>query len=191
MPLDEAALARGCGGTLERADQLCRRELGRFKEAAASGAPVTVGCTQEAPAFAEAASEIGAADRIAYANIRENAGWSKDAALAGPKMAALLAAAAIKTPPVPLVSLESKGVALVYGRDETAVSAARRMSEHLDVTVLLTRPEDIAPPQTSDFPIVQGTIVSATGHLGAFSLRVDDYALPSPASAPTFRAAPR
>src|SRR5205814_1603227 len=45
-----------------------------------------------------------------------------------------------------------------------------------------TRPEDIAPPQTSDFPIVQGTIVSATGHLGAFSLRVDDYALPSPAS---------
>jgi ferredoxin len=182
MPLDEAALARGCGGTLQRADQLCRRELDRFKEAAASGAPVTVGCTQEAPAFAEAASEIGAADRIAYANIRENAGWSKDAALAGPKMAALLAAAAIETPPVPLVSLESKGVALVYGRDETAVSAARRMSEHLDVTVLLTRAEDIAPPQTSDFPIVQGTIVGATGHLGAFSLRVDDYALPSPAS---------
>src|SRR5207248_3135555 len=47
---------------------------------------------------------------------------------------------------------------------------------------LLTRPEEIAPPEVGDFPIAQGTIVGATGHLGAFSLRVDDYALPSPAS---------
>src|SRR5436305_1088302 len=182
MPLDEAALARGCGGKLDRADQLCRRELDRFKAAAASGAPVTVGCTQEAPAFIEAAGEIGAADRIAFANIRENAGWSNDAVRAGPKTAALLAAAAVETRPVPLVSFESKGVALVYGRDETAIAAARRLAEHLDVTVLLTRSAEIAPPAVGEFPIVQGTIVGATGHLGAFNLRVDDYALPSPAS---------
>src|SRR4051812_2760873 len=182
MPLDDAALARGCGGKLDRADQLCRRELDRFKAAAASGAPVTVGCTQEAPAFIEAAGEIGAADRIAFANIRENAGWSNDAVRAGPKTAALLAAAAVETRPVPLVSFESKGDALVYGRDETAIAAARRLAEHLDVTVLLTRSAEIAPPAVGEFPIVQGTIVGATGHLGAFNLRVDDYALPSPAS---------
>src|ERR1044071_6875920 len=112
MPFDEAALARGCGGTLKRADQLCRRELDRFRTAAASGAPVTVGCTQERAVFADGASEIGADGRIAYTNIRENAGWSKDAATAGPKMAALLAAAADETPPVPMVSFESNGVAL-------------------------------------------------------------------------------
>jgi len=182
MPLDDAALARGCGGKLDRADQLCRRELDRFKAAAASGAPVTVGCTQEAPAFIEAAGEIGAADRIAFANIRENAGWSNDAVRAGPKTAALLAAAAVETRPVPLVSFESKGVALVYGRDETAIAAAHRLAEHLDVTVLLTRSAESAPPAVGEFPIVQGTIVGATGHLGAFNLRVDDYALPSPAS---------
>ena len=35
MPLDEAALARGCGGALRRADQLCRRELDRFQAAVA------------------------------------------------------------------------------------------------------------------------------------------------------------
>lgn len=182
MPLDEAALARGCGGALRRAEQLCRRELGRFKEAAASGAPVTVGCTQEAPVFAEAARDIGAESRISYANIRENAGWSKDAALAGPKMVALLAAAAVETPPVPVVSLDSKGVALVYGRDGVAIAAGRRVAEYLDVTVLLTRPSEIEPPAAGDFPIVQGTIVSATGHLGNFRLQVDDYAPPSPAS---------
>ena len=182
MPFDEAALARGCGGTLKRADQLCRRELDRFRTAAASGAPVTVGCTQERAVFADGASEIGADGRIAYTNIRENAGWSKDAATAGPKMAALLAAAAVETPPVPLVSFESNGVALVYGHDETAIAAAQRLAEHLDVTVLLTRPGEIEPPGVGDFPVVQGTIVSATGHLGNFKLQVDNYAPPSPAS---------
>src|SRR3954466_15812972 len=93
MPLDRTALAR-CGGTLHTADQLCRCELERFKAALSTGSPVTVGCTQEAPLFSEVAEEAGAAERIRFVNVRETAGWSKDAAEAGPKMAALLAAAA-------------------------------------------------------------------------------------------------
>src|SRR5439155_9744968 len=43
-------------------------------------------------------------------------------------------------------------------------------------------PGEIAPPRTTDFPIVQGTIRTATGHLGAFELLVDDYAVPLPSS---------
>ena len=70
--------------------------------------PLTVGCTQEAALFAETAAEIGRTDPISYVNIRETAGWSIDAAAAGPKMAALLAAAAEPTPDVPLVTLESE-----------------------------------------------------------------------------------
>ena len=58
-------------------------------------------------------------------NIRETAGWSKDAAEAGPKMAALIAAAAEPVPDFPLVSLSSDGVTLIYGRDERAIEAAR------------------------------------------------------------------
>src|SRR5215208_713044 len=67
MPLDEAALARGCGGALHTADQLCRRELDRFRRAVAAGAAVTVGCTQEAPLFSEVAGESGAAERVRFA----------------------------------------------------------------------------------------------------------------------------
>lgn len=182
MPLDQAALGRGCGGDVRRADQLCRRELDRFKSALAGDAAITVGCTTQAPLFAAAAREAGAADRIAYANIRENAGWSDDATAAGPKMAALLAAAGEPAPPVASVSFESSGVALIYGRDDVAIEAARRLAEHLDITVLLTRPGEIAPPEVDDFPIVQGTIAAATGHLGNFTLQVDDYALPAPSS---------
>jgi ferredoxin len=56
------------------------------------------------------------------------------------------------------------------------------LKEHLDVTVLLTRPDQIIPPRTTDFPIVKGTIRTAKGHLGAFQFVVDDYALPQPSS---------
>ena len=39
-------------------------------------------------------------------------------------MAALLASAAVPMPEIPLVTLKSEGVILVYGRDERAIEAA-------------------------------------------------------------------
>ncbi len=182
MPLDGRAIASGCGGRLQEADQLCGRELDRFKTALATGASITVPCAYQAPLFAEIAEEAGAADRISVANIRENAGWSKDAKAAGPKMAALFAAAAEPMSPISTVSFASEGVALVYGRDEVAIEAARRLAPHLDITVLLTRPADVVPPRATEFPVLKGTIMGAKGHLGAFELRIDDYALPAPSS---------
>jgi ferredoxin len=100
-------------------------------------------------------------------------------------MAALIAAAAEPLPEVPFVSLSSEGVALIYGRDERAIEAAKLLSDHLDVTVLITRPSGLAPPRVSEFPVVQGTIKSAKGHLGAFEIVVDDYAAPLPSSRDT------
>ena len=55
-------------------------------------------------------------------------------------MAALLAAAAEPLPEFPLVSMTSDGVILIYGRDESAIEAARLLKDHLDVTVLISRP---------------------------------------------------
>ena len=182
MPLALDVIAAGTGARVEACGQACRSELDRVRRLLATGAPLTIGCTQEAPLFTEAAEDLGAEDRVIFANIREQAGWSDEAARAGPKMAALLAAAAEATPPISLVSMESRGVTLVYGRDETAIEAARRLADRLDVTVLLTRPGDVAPARTTDFPVLKGTVTGAKGHLGAFELRVDDYALPSPSS---------
>ncbi len=181
MPLDGAALQRGCrGAEVRTANQLCRAEIERFRAAASGAGPVTVGCIQEAPLFAELAGD--AAGRIAYANLRETAGWSADAGKAGPKMAALLAAAAEPMPDVAFVGLSSEGVTLVYGRDERAIEAARLLQDHLDVTVLIARPDGLAPPRVTEFPVVKGTIRSAKGHLGAFEIVVDDYAVPAPSS---------
>jgi ferredoxin len=181
MPLADGTVRKACrGAEVKTARHLCRAELDRFREAAATGRPVMVACTQEAPLFAETAGE--AAEGMLFANIRETAGWSADAAAAGPKVAALLAAAAEPLPPTPFVTLESEGVVLVYGRDTQAIEAAKLLEAHLDVTVLLTRPTDVAPARVSAFPVVRGTIRAAKGHLGAFELTVDDYATPAPSS---------
>ena len=188
MPLDGEAVRRGCrGAEVKTANQLCRAELEKFRAAAAAG-PLVVGCTQEAPLFAETA---GADADLSFVNVRETAGWSAQAAHAGPKMAALLAAAAEPDPETPFISLTSDGVILIYGRDETAIEAGMLLKEHLDVTVLLSRPSEVAPPRVNDFPVAKGTVRSATGRLGGFDIVVDDFALAMPSSrgALTFGAA--
>lgn len=181
MPLDTAAIARGCrNGEIETANHLCRAEIERFRKAMIkSGDPVTVGCTQEATLFSEIAEEFEN-ENVSFANIREQAGWSADAKKAGPKMAALLAAAVEPLPETPLVTLNSDGVILIYGLDERAIEAGHLLKDRLDVTVLLSKPNDIEPPHATDFPIAQGTIRNAKGHLGAFEVTVDGYALPAP-----------
>lgn len=180
MALDPAALAQS-GGELRLATHLCRSGIGAVRDALTEGRPITIGCTQEAPLFQELQDDASSGGEIAFANIREQAGWS-DSKATGPKMAALLAAAAVPMPPTELTSLTSEGVALIYGRDEAAIAVGKRLADSLDVTVLLTRPGDVTPPARDDFPVVRGTIRTAHGHLGAFELVVDDSAAPSPAS---------
>jgi ferredoxin len=183
MPLDAGAISRGCkAATIESANYLCRSEIERFAAAAAMGGDIMVACTQETPVFTEIAAENGGNAALTFANIRENAGWSKDAKAAGPKMAALLAAAEVAMPEVPLVPLNSEGVILVYGHDERAIEAAKLLKDRLDVTVLLSKPGAVEPVRVSEFPVAKGTVASARGHLGAFELTVDDYALPAPSS---------
>ena len=182
MPLDLGAIRRGCRGEPTSATQLCRAELDRFRAIAATDTPLTVGCTQEAHLFSKVAVEVGRESPIKFANIRESAGWSSDAARAGPKMAALLAAAAEPMPPVPSVRLESDGIILICGRDETAVEAGNLLKDHLDVTVLIEPPATMAPPRTTDFPVAKGRVRNARGHLGAFEVAIDDFAQAKPSS---------
>jgi ferredoxin len=160
---------------------LCRAELDRFRTVAAADTPLTVACTQQTALFSEVAAESGRATPIQFADIRESAGWSSEAGRAGPKIAALLAAAAEPTPPVPLVSLESRGVILICGRDETAIEAGHLLKDHLDVTVLIEPPAAIAP-RRADFPVVKGKVRSASSHVGAFEVTVDDFAQAAPSS---------
>src|ERR1051325_10477178 len=138
MTLDGDAVGRACrGAEVIEGRQLCRAELERFRSAVADGGDVTVACSQEAPLFVEVAAEVPDAAAMTFVNIRESAGWSKDAKTAGPKIAALIAAANEPVPDYPFVSLSSEGVTMLYGKDEQALEAAKLLKDHLDITVLL------------------------------------------------------
>jgi ferredoxin len=181
MRLDTAAVRRGCRKSeIAEFHQLCRAELDHFRNAAKAEGPLIVGCTQEAPLFGDEAK--GRSGKLEFVNLRETAGWSTEGTKAGPKMAALLAAASEPAPAFPFVTLSSEGVILIYGRDEVAIEAGQLLADHLDVTVMITKPAQMTPPATTSFPIVQGTIRNAKGYLGAFELTVDDYAAPRPSS---------
>ena len=185
MRLDKSAVQRGCRNSeINTFSHLCRTQLDQFRKAAEAGGSLTVGCTQELALFSDEAGERS--QRIDFVNLRETAGWSTEGAQAGPKMAGLLAAAAEPVPDFPLVGLSSEGVVLIYGRDESAIEAGKLLADHLDVTVMITRPAQIMPPSATSFPIVKGTIRSARGYLGAFELIIDDYAAPRPSSRDAF-----
>ncbi len=190
MPLDEKALRRGCdarGAELRLGEQVCRGQLDQFLAAVGEGRPVTMACTQEAPLFAQEAEAAGATAPLSFVNIREHAGWSSEAAAAGPKMAALLAAAAVPLPPTPLVSFKSEGTTLVLGRDEVSLAAAERLRDRLDLTVLLTGEQPVERPRSAEYPVLRGRARAATGWLGAFEVVVDNYASPSPSSRHAYR----
>src|SRR6476620_9537187 len=153
MPLDARAIGRACSGRITQANQLCGLEIDQFKAALADGVPITVACIQEAPLFRKVAEDLVPSSALTFVNIRETAGWSKHAAAAGPKAAALIAAAGEDTSSISLVTLESRGVALIYGRDEAAIEVGRRLADRLDIMVLLTKHSDVVPRTSNEFPV--------------------------------------
>lgn len=181
MPLDPQAMA-AAGAAGRPAFQLCRAELDRFRAALAEHDSVLVACTQEAPLFRETAEAEDFGGALDFVNLRETAGWSDEAAAAGPKMAALIAMAGVAAAPFRVTTLESDGVALILGRDATALEAGRQLAEALDITVLLAPGAEVAPPRETLFPVLQGRARRATGVLGGFEVTVDAYAAPDPSS---------
>src|SRR5262249_21651453 len=127
MPLDGEAVRRACrDAEVIEGRQFCRVELERFRKAAAGAETLAVACTQEAPLFNEVADEIEGSAPLSFVNIRESAGWSEDAAKAGAKMAALIAAGTEPAADIPFLPLTSEGIKLLYGRDEQ-VSAETKL----------------------------------------------------------------
>ncbi|MCP5289945.1 MAG: 4Fe-4S binding protein [Burkholderiaceae bacterium] len=163
---------------------LCRREAGAFQRAAkstsAAGEELLVACTQEQRLFLELNEQTeGAASvqerPIRFVNIRETAGWSRDARDAAPKMAALIAAAQLPAPePVATVTYRSGGRCLVIGGADAATRAAGMLRDRLEVTLLVDRPGG-ALAQAHDLAVHHGRQPQLSGWLGAFEAKwIDD-----------------
>ncbi|WP_231971262.1 hypothetical protein [Polynucleobacter necessarius] len=118
MPLD----AKAMGVPIHQS--LCRQEVGSFLKALDGSESLVIACTQEGALFSELAdkAEKPLIAPLRFVNIREVAGWTQEAALSGPKIAALLALADMpEAEPVPVVS---------YGKPGQTINYRRRLSSH-------------------------------------------------------------
>ncbi|MDD2544948.1 MAG: 4Fe-4S binding protein [Burkholderiaceae bacterium] len=173
MPLDAKALGEALQEKLTLHSTLCRRDIGAFQQAIQSGEEVVVACTQEQRLLGDVGQQTeGAVSPLRFVNIRETAGWSRSAAQATPKIAALLAAARLpEPPPVPTVSYHSAGRLLVIGALDAAERAAAMVSDVLDTTLFTQGPGEAGGAQARRFPVLGGKITALRGWLGAFELQ--------------------
>jgi len=140
-------------------------------QAAGQGDELVVACTQETKLFNELADQANLSTPIKFVNIRETGGWSRDAAKASPKIAALLAAAHLPEPdPVATVTYKSAGRALIIGELGAAEQAADLLGDALDVTLFTQGAGELGGAQERRYPVLGGQIESLTGWLGAFEL---------------------
>ena len=157
IPLDAEAVRRVCRDSVVIAGrQFCRSELERFRKAAAAGEQITVACTQEAPRFDEIADEIEGSGALTFVNIRETAGWSKDAADAGPKMAALIAASASPFRKLHSCRWPAMASRFFMGQTSATIEAANLLKDHLDITVLIKPNAEIATAPGNRIPRGEG-----------------------------------
>ncbi len=172
MALDAKALAAALksGAPISIHTELCRKEAAQF-QASLGDAEMLVACTQEAPLFSELADTAGSKTDLRFVNIREVAGWSAEGGKATPKIAALLAMAALPDPePVPSVDYKSGGEVLVIGPSGAALGWAARLSKSLRPSVLVTREEGGELPAVREFPVWSGKPTRVSGWLGAFEV---------------------
>jgi ferredoxin len=169
VALDAKALgaALKSGEPLSVQHQLCRRDAGAFQAALGGADELIVACTQEAPLFGELAGE--SSTKVRFVNLREQAGWSPESRAATPKMAALIAMAALpEAQPAAAVEFKSAGELLVIGPARAALDWAERLSDQLQVNVLVTQKGEL--PLDRKFPVWSGKPTAAAGWLGAFEV---------------------
>ncbi len=177
MPLQPLKLGAALNETLTLHSALCRREAAAFQKAVQSGDDVVVACTQEKRLFAEVGEQTeGATSVIRFVNIRETGGWSKDAASATPKIAALLAAAHLPdAEPVATVTYKSAGRLLIVGALDQAEQVAALLADTLDVTIFAQGVSSQATPgfpgQERKYPVISGDGLKLKGWLGAFEVQ--------------------
>ncbi len=150
---------------------LCMGQADRLAaELSEAGEGAVVACGQEVARLTEIAEGAGL-PAPGFVDVRDRAGWSDEAASAGPKQAALVADALLGRPETPVADVVSQGLCLILGPAARAIPAAERLAGALSVTVLLT--EDAEPPLDRRFEVARGRLRGAAGALGGFTVSID------------------
>ncbi|MGR3493453.1 MAG: 4Fe-4S binding protein [Shimia sp.] len=171
--VDAEGLSRATGLTVKApCTTLCTDQLDRAAAALSASAEgdVIFSCAQEARTFEALAEDLGLPAPPTL-DLRDRAGWTADQGDTLPKMSALIAEATLPSPAAKTVDVISEGLCLILGPAEVALAAAEQLKDHLGVTVLLDRAEDL--PDTRDYDAVVGKLRRASGALGQFEVTLD------------------
>ncbi|MBZ2169810.1 4Fe-4S binding protein [Marinobacter sp. F4216] len=157
-------------------DQLCGGDMQIAAEYLGGMNEVLIACGQQAPLFERLSEEIEAEFQqvapLSSIDIRDRAGWSS--ADANPrrlhaKQAALVAAAQLPSPMVPVKNIESNGICCIVGPTEQAVRMAELVQDELGVTCVVNDAGPIQLP-SAGYDVARGQLTSAYGALGNFKL---------------------
>lgn len=176
--LDAGSIAAGAGVACSRVHEaLCTRGQGALAAALEAGDSL-IACAQETALVEELCADMGL-DSPPCIDLRDRAGWSDEAAAAGPKMAALVAEALLPRPAEKTRDVVSGGMCLILGDTPAAARAAERLEGLLSVTRLL--PPGAEPPMTRGHEAIAGRLRGAAGSLGRFELSIDALSTLNPA----------
>lgn len=168
--IDTEALSQVDGLRCSRVhNALCTAQAEAAAKAMAGG-DVIIACQQERAVFEDLAEELNL-PVPGFVDLRDRAGWSDEAAQAGPKMAALAAEALLPAPEVPGVDVISQGTCLIAGPGEAVLSLAEQLCDVLAVTALVTDGAEM--PVDRRFDAARGRLARVSGALGGFSVRID------------------
>ncbi len=148
---------------------LCTAQVDRAAEEIKQGDAI-LACQQERAVFEELAADLGV-EAPGFVDLRDRAGWSDQAAAAGPKMAALAAEALLPSAQAKTVDVVSEGLCLIVGAGDVALPLAEMLKDLLAVTVLAT--DAAEPPLDRDIEVVHGRVRRVTGALGGFEVHID------------------
>ncbi|MDQ2092186.1 4Fe-4S dicluster domain-containing protein [Marimonas arenosa] len=179
MRLDADSAGAAVGAErVKTCSRLCTGDVDLAQTALEGDGRVMIACGQEAPRFAELWEALESDARLVTCDIRDRAGWTGDGT-AFAKQAALLAEAALEPPEMPVKEVESRGTLLILGSGEAAVHAARRLADVMAVTCLIDGAAEVLAPEPG-FDLASGRLVSGSGALGGFSVKVAGFALAEP-----------
>lgn len=168
--IDKTALEEATGLPCSTVHSALCTTQGEQAAAALAQGDALICCRQEHRFFEELAADLNQ-PQAPLTDLRDRAGWSDDPRSKLPKMAALMAEAAMDTPSEKSLDVMSEGLCLIIGAEDIALQAAEKLKDALGVTVLLTDACD--PPDSRAYDVIRGDLRRAEGALGGFSLSID------------------
>lgn len=167
-------------------DQLCGSDMAVAAQSLNGNNDLVIACTQQAPLFDRLADEIqaetGKTAAFEFIDLRDRAGWAPKSAKSKrvtAKQSALLAAAQLSPPMVPVKNIVSNGVCCIIGTTEQCIRMAELVQDELGVTCVVTDSGPVALP-SARYDFAKGQLKSAKGALGCFELEFTNLQMLTP-----------